>query len=467
MSTTNIIKQIRNIMREDSGLDGDAQRIPQLVWLLFLKVYDDMERQNEILIEGYSSLVMSEFQWRNWAGNVLLTGDELLDFVNAKLFPYLKNLDITDTNSQALMVKQVFEDAINYSKSGTLLRQVINIINTSFDFTKTADRHVLNDFYEEMLRSLSDSQATGQFYTPKSLTDFVVEMVNPQPGESVCDPACGTGGFLVSSIEHIKQHNPSSQDVASFNELISGTELKQMPHLLCMTNMILHGVDNPKKILRGSSLAKPMSSIEISDKVDVIVANPPFGGVVKQGEEQNFPPALRSKETADLFIVLILNLLKHGGRAGVVLPDGILFGEGSQSKLKQELLETCNLHTIVKIPNGAFIYTPISTNLLFFTKGKATKEIWYYEIKPPVGSKSFGKTKPISSKYFEDCRLWWENRVENEVAWKVGIDEIKAKNYNLDFKNPHVSEIEKELTYQELVSKIRENARKTLTLLDV
>jgi type I restriction enzyme M protein len=466
MSTTNIIKQIRNIMREDSGLDGDAQRIPQLVWLLFLKIYDDKERQNEVLISGYKPFISPEFQWRNWAGNQLLTGDELLEFVNSKLFVYLKNLEISDNTSQALIVKQVFEDAINYSKSGTLLRQVINIINSSFDFTKSADRHILNDFYEEMLRSLSDAQATGQFYTPKSLTEFVVEMVNPQPGETICDPACGTGGFLVSSIEHIKRNNPSSEDVNNFGDTIVGTELKQMPHLLCMTNMILHGVDNPKRILRGSSLSKTISSIEMRDKVDVIVANPPFGGVVKQGEEQNFPPAFRSKETADLFMVYMMNLLKHGGRAGVVLPDGILFGEGSQSKLKKELLETCNLHTVVKIPSGAFIYTPISTNLLFFTKGEATKEVWYYEIKPPVGSKSYGKTKPISSKYFDDCRAWWENRLENEVAWKIGIDEIKAKNYNLDFKNPHVGEVEKELSYNELIAKIRENMNKTIELLN-
>jgi type I restriction enzyme M protein len=466
MSTTNIIKQIRNVMREDSGLDGDAQRIPQLVWLIFLKVYDDKERQNELLLGNkYSPIIASDYQWRSWAGNVMLTGDELLEFVNTKLFPYLKSIEIVDENSPALIVTQVFEDAINYSKSGTLLRQVINIINSSFDFNKSHDRHVLNDFYEQMLKSLSDSQSTGQFYTPKALTEFIVEMVDPKPDEKICDPACGTGGFLVSSIEHIKKRNLSSEQLSKLNENIIGTELKQMPHLLCMTNMILHGIDSPKRIVRGSSLNKPITSIDFKDKVDAIVANPPFGGVVKQGEEQNFPPQFRSKETADLFMVLMINLLKHEGRAGVVLPDGILFGEGSQSRLKQELLETCDLHTIVKIPSGAFIYTPISTNLLFFTKGKPTKDVWYYEIKPPEGKKSFGKTKLLTASYFEECKKWWNNRVASDVAWKVSIDDIKAKNYNLDFKNPYIGEVEKELSYDELTAKIIENSQKIINIL--
>lgn len=467
-------------MREDSGLDGDAQRIPQLVWLIFLKVFDDKERQNEL--EGelkggvYTSVLDPHFQWRHWAGNDEgLTGENLLRFVNTELFPYLKGEEIMvdDTKYQfdtakngALIVKEVFEDAINYAKSGTLLRQVINEINNNFDFNKSKDRHVLNDVYEQMLKSLSDAQSTGQFYTPKALTNFIVDRVNPQIGEKICDPACGTGGFLISSIEHILAQSPSSLDLNTLADHLYGTELKQMPHLLCMTNLILHGVDNPKQIKRGSSLAKPVNDIKSIDKVDVIVANPPFGGVVKQGEEANFPPALRSKETADLFLILIMNMLKTGGRAGVVLPDGILFGDGSQAKLKQELLETCNVHTIVKIPSGAFIYTPISTNLIFFTKGEPTKDIWYYQINGPTGSKSFGKTKPISEQYFENCMLWWDNRKENEQAWKVSLADIKSRNYNLDVKNPHQVAGEAELSYTEIIAKIKENLENGLKLLD-
>jgi type I restriction enzyme M protein len=366
---------------------------------------------------------------------------------------------------EAGIIKEVFEDAINYSKSGTLLRQVINVINSNFDFNKSKERHILNDVYEDILSNLSNSKATGEFYTPKALTNFIVEMIDPRLGQKVLDPACGTGGFLISAIEHLLKQKPSSEQMDQMGELINGKELKQMPHLLCMTNMILHGIDKPVGIKRGSSLSKPINDIKGSEKVDVIVANPPFGGVVKQGEEQNFPPALRSKETADLFLILMMNLLKPAGRVGLVLPDGILFGDGSQAKLKKELLENFNVHTIVKIPSGAFIYTPISTNLIFFEKGKPTKEVWYYQIQPPVGSKSYGKTKPISDKYFEECKQWWNNRTENEVAWKVDIKTIVEKNYNLDFKNPHVSQQEEELSYQEIVDRIKANLEESLKLI--
>ncbi len=470
MSTTNIIKQIRNIMREDSGLDGDAQRIPQLVWMIFLKVWDDKETEQgmQARLNGatYTPTIDTRHQWRSWAGDSEgLTGDNLLNYINNELFPYLKSLDAS-VSVQTGIVKEVFEDAINFSKSGTLTRQIINIINDNFDFNKSQDRHILNDVYENILSNLSSSKATGEFYTPKPLTNFIVQMVNPRLGEIVLDPACGTGGFLVNTIEHLREQNPSSEDVATFGQNLRGKEIKQMAHLLCMTNMILHGVDNPVGITRDSSLSQPIKDIKLAEKVDVIVANPPFGGVVKQGEEKNFPPALRSRETADLFLILIMNLLKSNGRAGLVLPDGILFGGGSQAKLKKELLETCNVHTIVKIPSGAFIYTPISTNLIFFEKGKPTKEIWYYQIQPPQGSKSYGKTKPISDKYFEDCKTWWADRKETEQAWKVDIQTIIDRNYNLDFKNPFVVEGEKELSYNEIIQKIKENLNTSQSILN-
>ena len=440
MSIANIVKSIQDIMRQDVGVDGDAQRIAQLVWMIFLKIFDDKEVELELQDDNYVSTIPEEYRWRNWAADDEgMTGDELLEFVNNKLFPALKELSDVEENTRGYIVKEVFQDSYNYMKSGTLMRQVINKIN-EIDFNKSEDRHLFNDFYETFLRDLQSAGNAGEYYTPRAVTQFMVEMVNPKIGEKVLDPACGTGGFLTSALAHLKKQADTVEKLQILQESLLGIEKKPLPHILSVTNLILHDIEIPK-IRRDNSLSRPLRDYGAKDKVDVIVTNPPFGGIEEEGIQANFPASFRTKETADLFMVLILTLLKDGGRAAVVLPDGFLFGEGVKTRIKEKLLEECNLHTIVRLPNGVFApYTPIRTNLLFFTKGEPTKEIWYYEHPYPEGQKSYSKTKPIRIEEFEREKAWWNNREENEYAWKVSIEEVKARGYNLDIKNPHSEE---------------------------
>lgn len=443
MTITNVIKAIQDIMRQDAGVDGDAQRIAQLVWMLFLKILDDKDKEMELLQEGYQSPIPEELRWRTWAADDEgMTGDELLNFVNNRLFPELKNLPYTpQDNPRGFMVKEVFSDAFNYMKSGTLLRQVINKLN-EVDFNRSEDRHIFNDLYESFLRDLQSAGNAGEFYTPRAVTQFMVDMVNPQLGEVVLDPACGTGGFLTNTVEHLKKQVKSVEEYDLIAKNVRGIEKKPLPHILATTNLILHGVDIPN-IVHGNSLARPLRDYSKKEKVDVVLTNPPFGGVEEDGIQANFPNTFRTKETADLFMVLIMHLLKDNGRAAIVLPDGFLFGEGVKTRIKEKLLQEFNLHTIVRLPNGVFApYTGIKTNLLFFEKGKPTKEIWYYEHPYPEGVKSYSKTKPIRIEEFEQEKAWWNNRVENEYAWKVTVEEIIKQGYNLDQKNPHTSEEE-------------------------
>lgn len=321
-------------------------------------------------------------------------------------------------------------------KNGTLFRQVINQIN-KIDFNSSKDSHTFNDIYETMLKELQSAGSSGEYYTPRAVTQFMVDIINPQLGESVLDPACGTGGFLTSVIEHKKKLVNNEREERQMQSSIRGIEKKPLPHLLCTTNLILHGFDMPA-VQRGNYLNKPYSDWGAKDKVDIILTNPPFGGVEEDGTETNFPQKFRTKETADLFLALLIKLLKKGGRAAVVLPDGTLFGEGVKTRIKEELLSKCNLHTIVRLPNGVFNpYTGIKTNVLFFDKGEPTKEIWYYEHAYPKGQKSYNKTRPINIKEFDVEKAWWTKREENKQAWKVSIDEIKKRNYNLDVKNPY------------------------------
>jgi type I restriction enzyme M protein len=445
MSISTTIKSIQDIMRKDVGVDGDAQRIGQLVWMLFLKIYDDRETEWELLDDTYRSPVPKQLRWRNWAANTEgITGDELLDFVNNKLFPTLKNLTPPEGDQRGFVIRSVFEDAYNYMKSGQLMRQVINKITEGIDFNKAQDRHVFGDLYEQMLRDLQNAGNAGEYYTPRPVTQFMVEMLDPKLGEPMLDPACGTGGFITCTIEHVrKKYVKTVEDERQLQASIHGVEKKPLPHLLCTTNMLLHGIDVPTQIRHDNTLSRPLRDYGPRDRVEVVATNPPFGGMEEDGIESNFPATFRTRETADLFLVLIMHLLKDGGRAAVVLPDGTLFGEGIKTRIKEQLLTTCNLHTIVRLPNGVFSpYTGIKTNLLFFTKGTPTQDVWFYEHPYPPGVKNYNKTKPMRLEEFEAEKAWWSNRVENEYAWKVSADEIKARNYNLDIKNPHSPDAE-------------------------
>ncbi|MHC1754582.1 MAG: N-6 DNA methylase [Methanosarcina sp.] len=439
MSISTTIKTIQDIMRKDAGVDGDAQRISQLVWMLFLKIFDDREHEYESIEKSYVSPIPERLRWRNWANDPKgITGDELLNFVNDDLFKTLKNLSFSaDSDPRGFVVHEVFEDSYNYMKNGTLIRQVVNKIN-EIDFKVSKDRHPFGDVYESILKDLQSAGNAGEFYTPRAVTDFMVQMVNPKIGEKILDPACGTGGFLTSSIELLKTKVESDEDRQILQKSIHGVEKKPFPHLLCVTNMMLHGIEVPSQIRRDNSLAISLRDYKSADKMDVIITNPPFGGIEENGIETGFPRAYQTRETADLFLVLIIYLLKDNGRGAIVLPDGTLFGEGVKTRIKEKLLNDCNLHTIVRLPNGVFTpYTGIKTNLLFFTKGKPTKEVWYYEHPYPDDHKSYSKTKPIGIQEFEPEKAWWNKREKNKFAWKVSIDDIKANNYNLDIKNPH------------------------------
>ncbi|WP_181305536.1 class I SAM-dependent DNA methyltransferase [Rufibacter sp. XAAS-G3-1] len=438
-----IIKSIRDIMRQDAGVDGDAQRISQMVWMLFLKVFSDKEEEWELTIENYQSPIPAHLQWSQWAANEEgMTGDELLQFVNNELFESLKNLQVSPkADPQGWIVKQVFEDTYNYMKSGTLIRQVINKINL-IDFNASSDRHLFNDIYENMLKELQSAGSSGEYYTPRAVTQFMTDMTAPQMGETVLDPACGTGGFLTCAIEHVRTQLSNPSDIQTLQNSFQGVEKKPLPHMLATTNLMLHGMDVPV-IRHDNLLVRPYDSWTGKDQVDIILSNPPFGGTEEEGTDANFPPKFKTKETADLFMALIMRLLKDNGRAAVVLPDGTLFGEGVKTRIKEELLSKCNLHTIVRLPNGVFNpYTSIKTNLLFFTKGQPTKEVWYFEHPYPAGQKSYNKGRPINIKEFDLEKAWWHNRAENEHAWRVSVEDIAARNYNLDIKNPHATALD-------------------------
>ncbi|TKB26494.1 SAM-dependent DNA methyltransferase [Desulfopila sp. IMCC35006] len=446
-----IIKSIQDIMRKDVGVDGDAQRISQLVWMFFLKIFDDREDELELLEDDYLSPLPKHLRWRSWAKDPEgMTGDELLDFINLQLFPTLKGKlnVIGPTGKRALVVQDVFEDTYNYMKSGTLLRQVINKI-CEIDFNSQEDRHTFGNIYEQILKDLQSAGNAGEFYTPRAITQFIINRVDPQLNESVLDPACGTGGFLACTIRHKRKNYVNTDiDEQTLQASIQGVEKKSLPHMLCVTNMILHGIDTPTNIKHDNTLGRPLRDYTNKDRVKVIVTNPPFGGMEEDGIENNFPATFRTRETADLFMTLIIHRLKDQGRAAVVLPDGFFFGEGMKTRLKEKLLAECNLHTIVRLPNGVFNpYTGIKTNLLFFTKGQPTEHIWYYEHPYPEGVVSYNKTKPMRSEEFQPEIDWWGDekdgfatRGETEQAWKVSIDEIKIRNYNLDIKNPHVGD---------------------------
>ena len=448
MNLGTMIKRLQDIMRQDAGINGDAQRIEQIVWMLFLKLYDAKESEWEILEDNYVSIIPKKYRLRNWAPDnkdgKAMTGDELSNFI-INLFNALKELEVNETTPiRGRIVREVFEDLNNYMKDGVLIRQVVNVLN-EIDLTDFQTRHAFNEIYETILKDLQSAGKSGEFYTPRAVTDFVVKMVDPKIGESVADFACGTGGFLVSALNHMKE---SAEDTSSNEELkksFYGVEKKSLPYLLCTTNMLLHDINEPN-IIRGNSLEKNVRDYEEEDKFDIILMNPPYGGTEKKSVQQNFPSELRNSETADLFVVEILYRLKQNGRVGIVLPDGFLFGtDNTKVAIKKKLMDECNLHTIIRLPGSIFApYTSIATNLLFFDKTGPTKETWFYRMDLPEGYKSFSKTKPVELKHFNNVVEWCDNRIEIKdkkfddtlsETWKskkYSIDEIKHLNYDLD-----------------------------------
>ena len=445
------VKRLRDIMRKDAGINGDAQRIEQIAWMLFLKVYDTKEQEWEWDEENYESIIPENCQWENWAANTesgkAMTGDILLDFVNNTLFPTLKNLPVdTTTLVKKSIVQTMFADANQYMKDGVLLRQVLNVID-ELDFEDYQESHAFGEIYESILKELQSAGSSGEFYTPRAVTDFMAKMINPQIGEKMADFACGTGGFLTSWLKELHKKVDTTMAQSAYDESIYGIEKKQFPYMLCITNMLLHDVNVPQ-IYHENSLLKNVLNYTDDDRFDVILMNPPYGGSEKKEVKALFPDDLASSETADLFMSVIMYRLKKNGRAAVILPDGFLFGtDNAKVAIKKKLLSEFNLHTIIRMPHSVFApYTPITTNILFFDRMKSTEETWYYRLDMPEGYKNFSKTRPMLLKHFDPVVEWWNHREEIVIdgfdkAKKYTVNELVEKNYNLDLCGfPHEEE---------------------------
>lgn len=438
------IKAARDLMRKDAGLNGDVDRIPQLAWILFLKAFDDLEQRREVTERDYRPAIEPPYRWRDWAGvrPKGRTGDTLNAFVNDELLPYLRGLSGTGATDPRDVLSAVFKETYNRMLSGHLLREVVDKID-AVNFRSSDDIHTLGHLYESMLKEMRDAAGdAGEFYTPRAVIRFVVQQTGPKLGDVILDPAAGTAGFLVEALEELR---PQATTVRQWRELqthLRGVEKKPLPYLLGMMNLVLHEVGQPN-IRRGNSLAQPITQIRGADRADVIVTNPPFGGEEEKSIQSNFPESTRTSETALLFVQVIQRTLKPGGRCGMIVPNGLLFGDGVAGRIKERLMEECDLHTIVRLPPGVFApYTPIPTNLLFFEKTGPTRHVWYYEISPPEGKKNYAKTRPMRFEEFAECRAWWggperKGRVENERAWRVPIETIRDGGWNLDIKNPN------------------------------
>ncbi|OZS78765.1 SAM-dependent methyltransferase [Tetzosporium hominis] len=453
MAVSNFVKRIQDVMRNDSGVNGDAQRIEQIVWILFLKIYDAKEEAWELYDDNYNSIIPEGLKWRDWAVDLkdgeALTGDALLEFVNSQLFPTLKNLEIDEeTPMSQVIVKSAFEDANNYQKDGVLLRQVINIID-EIDFTEYKERHEFGTIYESFLKDLQSAGNAGEFYTPRAVTDFMVKVVDPKLGEKIGDFACGTGGFLTSALAALEtQVSNSLENRKLYNDSVYGIEKKALPHLLAVTNMLIHDIDDPN-ILHGNALEIDYKELRKMEPFDVILMNPPYGGSEKDSVKVNFPSELRSSETADLFMNVIMYRLKKNGRAAVIIPDGFLFGtDNAKYNIKKKLFSEFNVHTVIRMPHSVFApYTSIRTNIIFFDNKKSTEETWFYRVDMPEGYKNFSKTKPMKLQHFDETLAWWNDREEIEVdgfpkAKKYSVDQIVDRNYNIDLCGfPHEEEI--------------------------
>lgn len=460
-----IIKTMRNYMRNDRGINGDAQRLEQLGWMLFLKIFDSREEVLELEEDDYQSPIPERFKWKNWAADPEgMTGDELLEFVENELFPALQAAPAPAKNDRmAFLIQETFLGNNNYMKSGTVMRQVLNKIN-EIDFNSSDDKHVFGDIYEGLLKELQSAGKSGEFYTPRGVTQFMCDIIAPQLGETVLDPACGTGGFLTAAVEAMKKQRNNINDIETIADSVRGFEVKPLPLTLCAVNLLAHEIDNPNVAVQ-DTLSRELTAIKRREQVDIILANPPFGGVMPHAP--NVPATYKTRETADLFLLYIMRYLKDGGRAAIVLPDGSLTGEGVKARIREKWLTDCNLHTIVRLPNSVFKpYATVATNLLFFTKGEPTKEIWYYEHQLPKGQKSYSKTKPIQVKEFDPIKKWWKQRVENEVAWKVNISEIKKNGWDLDVKNEHAQQVEELPSSEAILEKLDNSFSKSLQLLE-
>jgi len=474
MNLSTTIKTIQDIMRKDDGVDGDAQRIGQLSWMLFLKIFDQCEDgwEDDARDQGrtYRSAIPEDCRWRNWAaykdGKPRIPANELIGYVNNTVFPGLKDLPVAG-NPAAKVVREVFVDANNYMKSGTLMLGVIEKLEEAIDFHDLKARGQLGDIYEKVLNDLRSAGNAGEFYTPRAVTEFMVARVDPRLDrrETVLDPACGTGGFLTATIAHFEtqlDERSGPDDRRAIAKCIRGMEKKQLPHLLCTTNLMLHGIEVPSMIEHRNTLARGWNDWGRGERVDCVITNPPFGGMEDESSGNDY--LLQTRETADMFMTLIVNkLLKEdGGRAAVVLPDGFLFGEGIKAKIKEELLEKCHLHTVVRLPNGVFNpYTGIKTNLLFFTRGRPTGDIWFYEHRYPEGVKSYSKTKPLRIEELKPIADWWGTesdgfggRVETEQAWRVDFTTLKAE--AIAKAQPHWDEAER---YTNQANEINEQAK--------
>lgn len=440
---TGFVKRLRDIMRNDAGINGDAQRIEQIAWMLFLKVYDTKEQDWEFSDENYQSIIPEECRWQNWAqddkSGTALTGDKLLNFVNNTLFPTLKNLQVdASTPINKAIVQTTFADANNYMKDGILLRQVINVID-ELDFNDYEESHAFGDIYESILKELQSAGSAGEFYTPRAVTDFMARVIKPQIGESMADFACGTGGFIVSWLKELQKLIRTTEDEEAYSNSIYGIEKKQFPYMLCITNLLLHGLDVPR-VFHSNALLHDVLDYTEEDKVDVILMNPPYGGSEKADVKNHFPTDLASSETADLFMSVIMYRLKKNGRAAVILPDGFLFGtDNAKINIKRKLLREFNLHTIIRLPGSVFSpYTSITTNILFFDNTHPTEETWFYRLDMPEGYKHFSKTKPMKLEHFQPVLDWWENRQEItedgfDKAKKFSVQQlIEELGYNLD-----------------------------------
>lgn len=452
-------------MRNDAGINGDAQRIEQIAWILFLKVYDAKEQDWEWDDEGYQSIIPDECRWQNWAVDdktgTALTGDKLLNFVNSTLFPTLKNLPVdASTPIKKAIVQTTFADANNYMKDGVLLRQVINVID-ELDFSDYEESHAFGEIYETILKELQSAGSAGEFYTPRAVTDFMARVIQPKIGETMADFACGTGGFIISWLKELKKQVKTTEDEEAYSNSIYGIEKKQFPYMLCVTNLLLHGLDMPQ-VYHSNTLLHDVLDYTESDKVDVILMNPPYGGSEKADVKNHFPSDLASSETADLFMSVIMYRLKQNGRAAVILPDGFLFGtDNAKVAIKKKLFSEFNLHTVLRMPHSVFSpYTSITTNILFFDRTHPTEETWFYRLDMPEDYKNFSKTKPMELKHFVPAMDWWNNREGINVdgfdkAKKYTIEEIAARNYNIDLCGyPH--EEEEILPPKELIQQYQE-----------
>lgn len=449
---TGFVKRLRDIMRNDAGINGDAQRIEQIAWMLFLKVYDAKEQDWEFDDTDYVSIIPDECRWANWAhddkSGRAMTGEQLLDFVNNKLFPTLKKLPVdANTPIKKAIVQTTFADANNYMKDGVLLRQVINVID-ELDLSDYDESHAFGEIYESILKELQSAGSAGEFYTPRAVTDFMAQMIQPKIGEQMADFACGTGGFITSWLKQLQKQIKSTADAQKYGDSVYGIEKKQFPYMLCITNLLLHGLDIPR-VYHDNTLLRDVLDYTVDDQFDVILMNPPYGGSEKADVKNHFPADLASSETADLFMAVIMYRLKKNGRAAVILPDGFLFGtDNAKVNLKKKLLSEFNLHTIVRMPGSVFSpYTSITTNILFFDRTHPTEETWFYRLDMPDGYKHFSKTKPMLLAHFAPVVEWWKNRQEINVD---GFDKAKKYTsaqltdelgYNLDQCGyPHIEE---------------------------